>query len=224
MEVFQEAIAQFQGAEAGGFNFSLTQTASLLNEGMKRFAARSEWLKSEKALGSTVNGQEIYGTLDDRLVRLKALTVEDIPYSAKDLITLWRLKTAQLELQLPYGIGGIFVERFSDDGYPLLNERRFSLWPIPTVDGLPILGLAIMTPPNYDPTIDAMRPLPFPVEYNRGILDYAKGIAYEDVDENSQSGTYYMTRGDAKADELRLRSQSHIGKGPYKIPVTGHRR
>jgi len=203
---FGDALAQLQGAEAGGFSFSATQAASLLNEGVKRFAARSEWIKAEVDLGPTVANQEAYA-LPANCVKLKGLEVGSVVYIAVDLLSLWQYK----QQGLPGNINGVYAERFSEDG----KIKSFSVYPVPDVAGEPISGLAVITPED----LEAADNLPFPAEYNRGPVDYAKGIAYEDVDENPDSGTYFIKRADERADELRLEAQSRTGSGPYKIPV-----
>lgn len=211
MLTFADALAQLQGAEAGGFNFSATQAASLLNEGVKRFASRSEWIKAEVSLGPTVAGQEAY-ELPANVVKLRGLEVSGTAYVAVDLLTLWQYK----QQGLPINVDGAYAERFSEDG----KIKSFSIYPVPDTAGLAIAGLAVITPED----LSGNDPLPFPPEFRRGPLDYAKGIAYEDVDENPDSGTYFIKRADERADELRLDAQSRTGSGPYRIPVATARR
>lgn len=211
MDTFADLVAQFSGAEAGGFDFDPAQTASLLNEGLKRFAARSEWMKAEVSLGPTVAGQEQYG-LPTNVVKLRGLAVAGAPYTAVDVLTLWQYKVSGL----PRRVVGAYAERFNDDG----NLKTLSLFPIPDTAGIAINGLAVITPDD----LSGNDKLPFPPEFNRGPLDYAKGIAYEDVDENAQAGVYYIARADERADELRLEAQSRTGSGPYRIPVASARR
>lgn len=210
MRTIADAIAQLQGAEAGGFDFSAAQAASLLNEGVKRFAARSEWLKAELELGPTVANQEGYET-PENVVKLIGLQVGSITYTATDLRTLWQYK----QQGLPARIEGVYAERFNSDG----KIKSFSLLPIPEADGVAVSALAVITPED----LTGDDPLPFPEEYNRGPLEYAKGIAYEDVDENPESGTYFIRRADERADDLRLEAQSRTGRGPYRIPVASAR-
>lgn len=207
MDTFADLVAQFSGAEAGGFDFDPAHSASLLNEGLKRFAARSEWIKAEVSLGATVAGQEGY-PLPTNVVKLRGLTVGGTPYIAVDVLTIWQYKTVG---GLPHRVAGAYAERFNDDG----KIKSFGLFPIPDTADIPIGGLAVITP---DDLADG-DPLPFPPEFNRGPLDYAKGIAYESVDENAEAGAYYIGRADERADELRLEAQSRTGSGPYRIPV-----
>lgn len=213
METFQEAVTQLQSAEAGGFDVSPAQAAALLNEGVRRFAARSEWIKAEVNLGPTVADQEGYD-LPGHVVKLRGLSVAGFPYARTDVLALWNFKQSG---RLPRDTSGVFAERFDDTG----KIKTFSLFPVPSEGGLAISGLAVITPAT---DLSAADPLPFPPEYNRGVVDYAKGIAYEDLDENPQSGTYFISRADARADELRLEANSRSGAGPIRIPVAGLRR
>lgn len=213
METFQEAITQLRSAEAGGFDFGDVQAAALLNEGVRRFAARSEWIKAELNLGVTVAEQEAY-PLPDNVVKLRGLAVSGDPYARTDVLALWNYKNRAV---LPRDVAGLFAERFSEDG----KIKSVSLYPIPSEAGLAISGVAVITP--SEPLADDDK-LPFPSEYNRGVVDFAKGIAYEDLDENPQSGTYFAERAAALAEQLRLEANSRTGAGPFKIPVAGLRR
>jgi hypothetical protein len=211
LRTFGEAVAQLQGAEAGGFNFSPAQAALLLNEGVERFAARSEWIRAERNLGPTVAGQEEY-SLDDEIVKVKGLEIAGVPYTAVDVLTVWQYK----QFGLPPQMAGAYAERFNEDG----KIRAIGLLPVPEEDGQPILSLAVLLPGE----LTAEDELPFPLEFRRGPLDYAKGIAYEDVDENPESGRFFIERANAKADELRELGNSRLGSGPYRIPVATVRR
>jgi hypothetical protein len=173
---------------------------------VKRFAARSEWIKAEINLGPTVVDQELYAT-PENVVKLIGLRVNGVVYTATDARALWDYK----QQGLPSRIDGVYAERFNEDG----KIKSFSLLPIPDTADLAIEGLAVITPAD----LSGDDQLPFPEEYNRGLLEYAKGIAYEDVDENPESGSYFIQRADARADDLRLEAQSRTGRGPYRIPV-----
>jgi hypothetical protein len=214
VETLADAIAQFQGAEAGGFDLSEEQTVSLLNEGVKRFASVSEWIRAELELGPTIASQEEYN-LPGNVVKLLRVAVAGYPFERHDLQTLWDLKLGRLGLARP-NEGGVFAERFGEDGI----EKKFSLWLPPTDAGQPITGLAAITPDDLKPA-DV---LPFPPEYRRGPLDFAKGIAYEEIDENPQSGSYFLDRANARALELRGLTNSRTGAGPVKARVAGHAR
>jgi len=146
------------------------------------------------------------------VVKLRGLTVAGVPYTAVDVQTIWQYKLSGL----PGTIDGAFAERYNEDG----KIKAFSLLPIPEEAGLAIVGLAAITPGELEDEDE----LPFPLEYRRGCVDYAKGIAYEDVDENPESGQYFTSRAAALADELREKGNSRIGSGPYRIPVASARR
>lgn len=211
MDTFGDALTQFKSAEAAGFNLSDTQAASLLNEGVKRFASRSEWIRAELDLGTTVAEQEAY-ELPANVVKLKGLQVGEVAYVATDLLTLWQYK----QQGLPRRVDGAYAERYSDDG----KIRSFSIYPLPEEDGLALGGLAVLTPED----LEKADPMPFPPEFRRGPLDWSKGIAYEDIDENPESGTYFIERAENLAEQLRIHANSRTGSGPYQIPVASARR
>lgn len=210
MRTFGEAVAQLRGAEAGGFSFSVEQAGLLLQEGVDRFASRSKWIKAELDLGTTIADQEQY-ELPSTVVELLGLTIEGVPYNAVDVQTIWQYKL----VGLPQRIDGAYAERFNDDG----KIKAIGLLPVPDADGLSIAGLAVVTPGQLADDDE----LPFPAEFRRGPLDYAKGIAYEELDENPEAGAYYIERADTVADELRRLAQSRTGSGPYQIPVASAR-
>lgn len=209
-----DAVVQLRGPEAGGFDFSENQAVSLLQEGVGRLAAASQWVRAELQLGPTVAGQEAY-ELPDKVVKLKNVYVGGMPFTEVSFDDVFGLKNGRLQLVGAGSEGGVFTERFSEDGL----SKFFSLWPVPE-DALEVLGLAAIIP---DPP-GLNDPLPFPVDMNRVVLDYAKGIAYEDVDENQNAGNHFLERAGQKAQQLLERGNARAGRGPYKIPVAGHRR
>lgn len=206
MRTFGDAVAQLRGAEAAGFSFSLEQARRLLQEGVDRFASESEWIKAELALATSVAGQEEY-ELPAHVVRVLGLTVDGSVYSAVDVQTIWQYKSSGLPQQLD----GVFSERYNEDG----KLKTVGLLPIPEVDGQSIAGLAAITPGDLEDEDE----LPFPTEYRRGPLNFAKGIAYGDVDENAQAADYWLGLAQAEADGLKTYGRRRMGSGPYRIPV-----
>lgn len=211
MRTLGEAIDQLVGAEAAGFDVSRVQAASLLQQGVERFASRSEWIKAERDFGLTVADQEEY-PLGTDVVKVKGLTVGGVPYNAVDVQTIWQYKLSGL----PRRIDGAYAERFNDDG----KIRAIGLLPIPGEAGLPIEGLAILVPGDLKEEDD----LPFPADYRRGPLEYAKGIAYEELDENPEAGAVYLERARGLADELKELGNTRTGTGPTQAPVATARR
>lgn len=206
MRTLGEAVDQLVGAEAGGFDVSRQRAASLLNEGVERFASRSEWLRGEVVLGPTVVGQEQY-QLPTNVVRVKGLIVAGVPYSATDVQSVWQYKVTGL----PRRVDGVYAERYNEDG----GIRTIGLLPVPEEGGIDMQALAVLLPGDLKEEDE----LPFPVDYRRGPLDYATGIAYETLDENPEAGAVYLERGATLADELRRLANSRLGSGPYQIPV-----
>lgn len=211
METFADAVRQFRSAEAGGFTLGDEQTASLLNEGARRFAARSEHLKAFVSLGVTVVGQAVY-ELPDNVCRAQDLYVDGVPYSLTDPRTLQEVVIGNRQV---FGVGGVFAEEASEDG----KTKELKIWPVPEAAGIPLqIWGAVMPAPMEDTDV-----LPFGVEYNRGIVDFAKGIAYEDVDENAQSGTYFIERANGRAEELKEADKKRLGRNPRKARLASLR-
>lgn len=214
MDTFEDAVAELQSAEAGGFDVSPARAASLTNEGVKRLASLSEWIRAELELGPTVVGQEEY-VVPGNVVRVRQLAVGGVPYSWTDLLTLWEVKMGKRTIVSSWG-GGIFADRFSPDG----KTEYLALAPVPTVAGQPITGLAAIEPAD----LAGKDKLPFPPEFRRGIVDFAKAIGYETIDENLQSANALMQRATATALELREQARARSGSGPWRIPVASLRR
>lgn len=207
METFAEAITQFRSAEAGGFNVSDAQTASLLNEGAKRFAARSEHLRAFLTIGVTVAGQNLY-ELPAKQVRAKVLYVGNVPWTLVDLLQLKEVEIGRRQLD---GQGGIYAEEASEDGL----TKKLRLFPAPEEDGVQLQTWGSILPD----TLAGADVLPFGVEYNRGIVDFAKAIAYEDLDENVQGGASFLERANGRADELKEADKRRLGRNPRRAQV-----
>lgn len=213
MDTFDDAVEQLTSAQAAGFDLKGNQPANLIQEGIRRLAAKSHWIKAQLELGPTVTEQAAY-PLEDKIIRLFDVAIANAPYTRRDIRILWDLRAGRSALASEEG--GVFAEAFSEDG----KTKTIELFPTPEEGGQPILGLASIYPDPLSGTDE----LPFPYDHRRGVVDYAKGIAYEDTDENLTSGAYYIERANATAEALRLLGNARTGSGPYKIPVAGHRR
>jgi hypothetical protein len=216
MENVADVVEQLTSAQAAGFDLRGKQPELLAIEAVKRFAAKSHWVKAELTLGPTVAAQTVY-TLPGQVVKLLDLLYgESTPYQAKSIRDLWDLKSGRAELVESEYLGGIFAERFSADG----TLKQFEIFPAPEEGGEALTGLASIVPPDI--TLETA--LPFPEDKRRAVVDLAKAIAYEDTDEGFEPATYFEKRANAEAESLFLLGNARIGSGPYKIPVAGHRR
>lgn len=215
MDTFNDAAEQLTSAQAGGFKLRSGQVSTLINEGIKCLAEESEWIRAEIEIGETVAGQVLY-TVPDHVVRMKSLIIGGLRYSLVDYDDILDIEAGTKRLVERAGFGGVFCERFSEDG----ATKRIGVYPPPEASGLPIIGNAAIYPPVELGGLDV---LPFPPRFRRAVVDYAKGIAYEDVDENPAAGANYLARADARAGQLRALGKSRTrGPGPFKIPVAGH--
>lgn len=216
METFADAVEQLTSAQAGGFDFEATQAEKLIHEGINRLAARSQWIRAIMELGTTVADQANY-ELPERIVRLYAVMINNIQYGRRDVKTLWDLRSGKVEL--PYGSeGGVFVESYAEDG----KSRKLELFATPDVElaGETINGFAAITP---EPLASGDE-LPFPTQYRRAVVNFAKSIASADIDVDKATANEWREEAEGDAEALRLLANARSGSGPWRIPVAGHRR
>jgi len=211
--LFSEEVAQLRGAEAAGFDLSEAQAAKLLNQGIDRLAARSEWIKVEAEYGPTVAEQERY-EIPANTVRVLSVQIGESPYVPVSVKDLWELKAGRKEAPAE---GGVFAERFSEDG----ATKTLGFYPVPEEAEEAIEALAAITPAK---DLSGEDPLPFPDQNCRGARDFAIALAYEQLDENIEQARFYEERGEAEAERLRRLANSRVGSGPLKIPVAGRKR
>lgn len=210
--LFEDEVAQLRGAEAAGFDLSEAQAAKLLNQGIDRLAARSEWIKVEAEYGPTEAEVERY-EIPGNTVRVLSVQIGESPYVPVSIKDLWEVKAGRKEAPAE---GGLFAERFSEDG----ATKTLGFYPIPEA-GQAIEALAAITPKEE---LSGKDPLPFPDQSCRAARDFAIGLAYEQLDENIEQARFYEERGEAEAERLRRMANSRVGSGPLKIPVAGRRR
>jgi hypothetical protein len=210
VRTFAELEKQFTSAEAGGFDLRQEQVATLLNEGAERLAARSKWIRAMVQVGPTVAGQGPY-RLPDKLVQLEQLYVDGKPWPETDMLTLRQVELGRRALCQAWG-DGIYAEEADETG----TIKLLRLFPAPELDGLTIEGWGPITP---DP-LGGEDVLPFPPEFTRAVLDFALAIAYEQIDENPQSATYFLERANGRADELGERMRAKMRTNPRKARVS----
>lgn len=216
METLGDVVEQLTSAQAAGFDIRESQAIKLANEGVKRLAAASHWIKAELELGPTVAGQAGYA-LPDKVVKLLLLTVgENQPYTSRSIEDLWDLRSGRAELVNTEAEPGVFAERFSADG----KTKSFDVFPTPEEAGTPITGLCSIVPDD----LVVADVLPFPAQSRGAVLDFATAAAYERSDENLAQAQPYEKRALGTAEGLFLLGNARSGKGVYKIPVAGRRR
>lgn len=216
METFSDAVEQLTSAQAGGFDFRAPQAEKLTQEGIDRLAGKSKWIRAQMQLGPIVAGQAAY-SLPAKIVRLYDVAVNDIEYGRRDLKALRHLRSGAASL--PYGSsGGVYVEAYAEDGL----TRTVELWPPPEEEdtGLELETFSAILP---DP-LSGTDLLPFPADYRRAILNYAKSIASSDIDVDKATADSWLTDAENEAAALALLANARAGSGPWRIPVAGHRR
>lgn len=211
---FDEAVAQFRGAEAGGFGVSVPQAERILQEAVRRYASRSHWIKAQINLGPTVVDQAEYD-LPAHVVDLISLRLSTgWPYTRKSTKVFWELASGDAVWRSSKG--GVFAPVFDTTG-----TKKVALHPTPGEAGLTIEGLAAIYPEN---DLAGNDELPFPGDHQRGVLNAAKAVAYEELDENPQQAQYFRDLFQGEAEELRRQGNSRVGSGPTKFAIAGRRR
>ncbi len=212
METLADVVAELTGPEAAGFDVSSVRAETIAQRAVKSLAAASHWIKAELELGPTVAGSANY-SLPEKIVRLFDMAIENSPYGRRDIAVLWDLRSGRS--QLGGEEGGVFAERFSADG----KSKSFDIYPTPE-SALPVLGLASIVPDD----LAAGDTLPFPEQYRGALLDFARVELYEQTEENKALAESYEKRALSRAEGLYLLANARTGRGPWKIPVAGHRR
>lgn len=218
MQTFADAVEQLTAASAGGFDFGgqSGQAEKLIQEAIKRHAARSQWIRAQLELGPIVADTASY-SLPAKIVRLWLVTIGDIEYGRRDLRTAHHLGSGSYALTYN-SEGGVFFETFAEDG----KTRQVELFPTPDEEqaGETLEGFASIVPDD----LEAGDELPFPEQYRRAVVNYAKATATADVDVDKATGDAWLAQAENESEALRLYANSRSGSGPWKIPVAGHRR
>ncbi len=217
METFDDAVEQLTSAQAGGFDFQTPQAEKLIQEGIKMLAAKSKWIRAQMELGPIVLGQAAY-PLPAKIIRLYDVALGGkFEYGRRDIKHLRQLRSGAATL--PYGAeGGVYVEAYAEDG----KTRTIELFPTPEEgEGGEILeGFAAIIPDDLSGSDE----LPFPEDYRRAVVNFAKSIASADIDVDLQTAASWAESAAGDAAALALLANARSGSGPWRIPVAGHRR
>lgn len=214
MKTIANVMADLRDAEAAGFDFSEERAEALAIESCDRLAAVSEWVRAEVNFGPTVANQADY-TVPAKVVRARNVYIGTNGYTEASYDELMGLRAGRMFANEGGTDGGVFTERFSEDG----STKQITLYPTPEDDDLEIVALCSITPGE---SMTKASVLPFPADMYRAVVDYGIAIAYESFDENINAGAAYLQRAGDKAEQLRRRANSRMGRGPYKARVAGH--
>lgn len=214
MKTLADVVAEVREAEAHGFDFSDAQGLKLARESVDRLAAASEWVRAEIDLGPTVANQADYD-VPANVVRAKNVYIGTTPFTEVSYDELKGLEAGRLQPAEGGMNGGVFCERFSEDG----TTKSITLFPAPEEGGQELVALASIEPGD---NLELVSNLPFPGDKFRTVVNYAVGIAYATFDENMQAAATYLDKADGEAEGLRRRANSRMGRGPYKARVAGH--
>lgn len=210
--VFEDAKSQLRGAEAAGFDVSDGQAGKLVNRGLRRLASLSRWVRELRELDTTDVGVAEYAVPDD-ILSIVALTVGGgREYLAVNLRQIWSLQQGSLSLR---GAPGAFSDEYGADP---ATSHKLALYPAPTAAGLAIVAYCAVVPGDYEDGDN----LPFPPDMDETIIDAARAMAYEDVDENPDMADYFHKKVNDEAERLRRRANSRVGSNVTQIQVKGY--
>jgi hypothetical protein len=208
--LFEEAKSQLTGAESAGFDLSDAQAGKLVNRGLRRLASLSKWVRELRQIALTVANQAEYAVADD-ILEIRALTVGgSAEYVSASLSEIWALQQGSKWLS------GDAVGAFSDYyGTDPATSHKLALYPAPTAANLAIVGYCAVIPADYANGAQ----LPFPSDMDETIIDAARAMAYEDVDENPEMAGYYHSKVNDEAERLRRRANDRVGSNVTRIKV-----
>lgn len=188
--------------DLAGFDLSATHRDSLINEGHRELAIRSEWYRAEIELGPTVAEERRYDTPDD-VARILEVAVDGREYSASDRNEIARLDTDST-VALLRGVNGLWWNSYSASA-----AKQVGIYPTPDA-GSSISALCILRPP----ILSADEDVPVvPEEYRNAIIDYVAAIYYGNVEDNADLRSFYQDTFDRKVAELR-RLVTATGRAP----------
>lgn len=181
-----------------------------LADGHRELCVRSEWLQGTVDFGPTVAGQAAY-PYPDNVDHILRVAVAGVPYSpAAEDVVQW-ISDGQLIAEVPTG-GGLYYETTDDAGVQSLG-----LYPVPASDGVTIGVKSVLTPPDLSDSQDPVTPQRF----DRYIEAYAKGNAFESLEDNPEDAAVYWQRFDQGVADLTALRVGRMGREPWTARVVG---
>jgi hypothetical protein len=204
----------------GGFDTAASDTTSdtvlsWINEMYREMVVSAEWLRSERQLGVTVVGQDLYDLADD-VIRISKVAVNGD--------SSWKIVAAEELLDLKWqgdvalwSAPGVVAQVYDEAS----SKQKVQLWPAPQVAGYAIQVLASILPAALTTTPDTT-PL-LPVDVHEAVADGAIGLGRLRVDEREDLAAPYMQKFQAAVGKLVKRRRSRIQDGAWQAGVGGRR-
>lgn len=196
--------------DLAGLGTEDTERDELLNEGYVELCVRAEWTRKKADIGPTVADQATYAVPSD-YHRGLTLTISGRTYTATDEEDGDELTVDRR--WLPPGTGVYWTDH-DDEGNEVIGVH-----PTPASDGLEALLRYV-----YRPAVlveDDDEPSVLPIEFRRGIVEYAKSLAYGALEDNSEQEAFYLDKFERIAARLAALRVSRHGRGPAQMRVQG---
>jgi hypothetical protein len=205
----------------GGFDTAASDTTSdtvlsWINEMYREMVSSAEWLRSERQLGVTVVGQDLYDLADD-VIRISKVAVNGD--------SSWKIVTAEELLDLKWqgdvalwSAPGVVAQVYDE----VTGRQKLQLWPAPQSAGYAIQALASILPAPLTTTPTDTPPL-LPVDVHEAIADGAIGLGRLRIDERDDLAEPYLQKFQAAVGKLVKRRRSRIQDGAWQAGVGGRR-
>jgi hypothetical protein len=205
----------------GGFDTAASDTTSdtvlsWINEMYREMVVSAEWLRSERQLGVTVVGQDLYDLADD-VIRISKVAVNGD--------SSWKIVAAEELLDLKWqgdvalwSAPGVVAQVYDE----VTGKQKLQLWPAPQAAGYAIQALASILPAPLTTTPTDTPPL-LPVDVHEAIADGAIGLGRLRIDERDDLAEPYLQKFQAAVGKLVKRRRSRIQDGAWQAGVGGRR-
>jgi hypothetical protein len=204
----------------GAFDTAASDTSNAtvlawVNEVYREMVASAEWLRSERTLGVTVVGQDLYDLADD-VIRISKVAVNGD--------SSWKIVAAEELLDLKWqgdvalwSAPGVVAQVYDE----VTGKQKLQLWPAPQAAGYAIQALASILPADLTMAPDTTPNVP--VDLHEALADGAIGLGRMRVDEREDLAAPYMQKFQAAVGKLVKRRRSRIQDGAWQAGVGGRR-
>lgn len=205
----------------GGFDTAASDTSSAtvlswINEVYREMVSAAEWLRSERSLGVTVAGQDLYDLPDD-VIRVSKVAINGS--SRWDIVATEELLDLKWQGGLYLtGSPGVVAQVYDE----VTSKQKIQLWPVPQTAGYTIQVLGSILPAALTTAGPDATPL-LPPDVHEALADGAIGLGRLRVDEREDLAAPYMQKFQAAVGKLVKRRRSRIQEGAWQAGVGGRR-
>lgn len=210
----------------GGFDPSVAQTSDTmqrawLNAAVQRAISKSLYLKQIRQLGPTVANQPDYA-VDNDVIQVETVRVNGSrPWGRARLEDLWAAEGQPAAAQI-LGAPGFFAPSWETEAAQDVDDvpHNIRLYRAPTVSGQTIEAICSVMHKQITVATAANYALQLPEDLALEIaVDGAVAIGMLRVHERADLAAPYQARYDTAVADLKTRTNSRIGKGPFYARV-----